>query len=133
VKEVHSVFNKEVSASYIRKIRQNNGSFNYNCVLNYIILYIILDYVYRRTRGSPQLTNSNKLQRYIWCKNNSKNTFSNYLFVDESTVRMLEVPSYHSRKKESKPNTVPHTGKAKIKVNIWGGISYNGPTHFAVS
>jgi len=55
-------------------------------------LLIILDYVYRRTRGSPKLSNAVKALRYQWCKNNETNDFKNYLFSDETTVRVLEVP-----------------------------------------
>ena len=70
--------------------------------------------------------------RYKWCKNNANNSFTDYLFSDESTVRVLEVPLYHLRKKSSRPETIPHTAKARLKVNIWGAISYKGATPFAV-
>lgn len=91
-----------------------------------------LDFVYRRTRGSPKLSVADKALRYQWCKNNEKNNFRNYLFADESTVRVLEVPLYHLRKKNSRPQPIPHTAKARLKMNIWGGISYKGATPFAV-
>jgi len=77
------------------------------------------------------LTEANKAERFIFCKNNQYNTFENYLFIDESTVRMLEVPLYHIRKKGKRPETVPHTGKAKVKINVWGGISFHGATQFS--
>jgi hypothetical protein len=93
---------------------------------------MIVDYVYRRTRGSPLLSDANKAERYIFCKNNEFNTFKDYLFIDEATVRMLEVPLYHIRKRGKRPEIVPHNGKAKIKINVWGGISFNGPTQFSV-
>jgi hypothetical protein len=95
--------------------------------------FIHLDYVYRRTRGSPKLSVADKAARYQWCKNNQKNNFTDYLFADETTVRVLEVPLYHLRKKNSRPITIPHTSKSRLKVNIWGGISFKGPTPFAVS
>ena len=61
------------------------------------------------------------------------NNFENYVFVDETTVRVLEVPIYHLRKANSRPETIPHTVKQRLKVNIWGGISSKGATPFAVS
>ena len=96
-------------------------------------LLIILDYVYRRTRGSPKLSNAVKALRYQRCKNNETNDFKNYLFSDETTVRVLEVPLYHLRKKNSHPDTIPHTAKQRLKIIIWGRISYIGATPFAVS
>ena len=89
--------------------------------------------MYRRTRASPKLSEADKALRYQWCKNNVKNNFTNYVFVDETTVRVLEVPIYHLRKKNSRPETIPHTAKQRLKVNIWGGISSKGATSFAVS
>jgi hypothetical protein len=89
--------------------------------------------VYRRTRGSPKLSEADKAVRYQWCKNNVMNNFENYVFVDETTVRVLEVPIYHLRKANSRPETISHTVKQRLKVNIWGGISSKGATPFAVS
>jgi hypothetical protein len=89
--------------------------------------------VYRRTRGSPKLSEADKAVRYQWCKNNVTNNFENYVFVDETTVRVLEVPLYHLRKRTSRPEAIPHTAKQRLKINIWGGISYKGATPFAVS
>ena len=45
----------------------------------------------------------------------------------------MEVPLYHIRKKGIRPETVPHTGKAKIKINVWGGISFHGATQLSVT
>jgi hypothetical protein len=79
------------------------------------------------------LTEANKAERFIFCKNNQYNTFENYLFIDESTVRLLEVPLYHIRKKGKRPETVPHTSKVKIKINGRGGISFHGATQLSVT
>lgn len=64
--------------------------------------------------------------------NHKDEDFQNYLFVDETTVRLLEVPLYHIRKVGSQPDAIPATSKIRKKVNIWGGISYKGPTTFVV-
>ena len=45
----------------------------------------------------------------------------------------MEVPFYHSRPKGSRPEAVPSTTKYRVKLNVWGGISYLGATNFAVS
>ncbi len=68
----------------------------------FISFYLVnLDFVYRRTRGSPKLSVADKAFRYHWRKNNEKNNFRNYLLADASTVRVLEDPLYHKRKKQS--------------------------------
>ncbi len=61
------------------------------------------------------------------------NSFTDYLFADGSTVGVLEVPQYHLSKKSSRPETIPHTAKARLKVNIWGAISYKGATPFVIN
>jgi hypothetical protein len=44
---------------------------------------------------------------------------------------MLKVPIYHTRPVGSRPAAVPVTSKTRSKVNVWGGISFKGPTPFA--
>jgi hypothetical protein len=74
--------------------------------------------VYRRTRGSPKLSEADKAVRYQWCKKNVTDNSGTYLSL---------------RKANSRPETIPHTVKQRLKVNIWGGISSKGATPFAVS
>ena len=50
------------------------------------------EYVYRRTRCTPALSDFQKLRRYLWCRKNENNDFQNYLFVDETHVESLK---YH--------------------------------------
>ena len=78
------------------------------------------------------LTDFHKLQRFIWCKKNENTDFSNYLFVDESAVRLIDIPKFHVRLKNSRPETFPVTSKIRLKINVWGGISSKGPTPFIV-
>ena len=68
----------------------------------------------------------------IWCSNNVKTDFSKYLFTDETTVRVLEVPIYHVRLPSSRPTAMPKSQKIRLKLNIWGGISFKGATPFVV-
>lgn len=92
-----------------------------------------LGYVQCRTQTSPQLSEADKLKRYIWCLNNKDIPLDRRLFVDETTIRVLEVPIYHMRKPSSKPAQFPLTSKIRYKVNLFGGISSKGPTEFVVS
>ena len=53
------------------------------------------------------------------------------MFVDETTIRILELPLYQVREK-GEPAGINSTSKYRLKLNIWGGISYRGATPFAV-
>ena len=88
--------------------------------------------MFRRTRRAPKLSDYHKLQRFIWCTKNKSINFEKYLFVDETTVRSLEVPLYHVRQPGERPEAICSTTKIRFKVNVWGGISFNGPTPFVV-
>ena len=90
------------------------------------------EFVYRRTRCSPKLSDFDKLRRYLWCRKKENNDFQNHLFVDESHVRILEVPLYHVRLPGERPEAIPCSTKIRLKINVWGGISVKGATPFAV-
>lgn len=65
---------------------------------------------------------------------NNKNTdFSRYVFTDETTFKFNDIPKYHSRLPSSRPKALKHSCKYPLKVNVWGGISFEGPTDFVVS
>lgn len=83
-------------------------------------------------RSSPYLSDAIKLKRLAWCINNINKSFENTVFCDETTVRVLEVPLYHWRPVCTYPDTVPHTTKYRLKVNVWGAISFKGPSKFEV-
>ncbi len=78
------------------------------------------------------MTERHKLMRYIWCRNNINTDFSHHLFVDETTVKVMEIPLYHIRKRSSEPEGVASTAKIRYKLNVWGGISCRGPSDFVV-
>ena len=58
--------------------------------------------------------------------------FKHYLYVYESTVRLLEIPLYPIKKRGSHPKTISKTGKRKSRLNIWAGISYQEATDYSV-
>ena len=93
----------------------------------------IFGYRYRRLRKAPYLTDLHKLNRLNWCLTYENADFSNYVFVDETSVRLWDLPLYHWRLKNSYPNAIPMTEKYRNKLNVWGGFSYKGLTRFAVS
>ncbi len=89
--------------------------------------------MYRRLKKSPLLTDWDKIRRLVWCLNNKDTDFSKFIFVDETTSKLLDTPHYHHRLKSSRPESVECTSKIRKKINVWGGISYQGPTQFAVT
>ena len=45
---------------------------------------------------------------------------------------MFEIPTYHHRLPNSYPEAIPSTSNYRLKLNVCGGISFKGPTDFAV-
>lgn len=84
-------------------------------------------------RKSPNLTDSHKLERLVWCLKNKNTDFSRYIFVDETTIRVFDRPLYHVRYPTKYPKSLPCSSKFEAKLNIWGGISVQGATEFAVN
>lgn len=93
----------------------------------------IYGYRYRRLRKGPHLTELHKLNRLNWCLTHQHTDFSNYVFVDETSVRLWDLPLYHWRLRSCRPEVVPMTEKYRNKLNVWGGMSFKGLTRFAVS
>ena len=70
--------------------------------------------VYRRTRVTPQLNDHHKMQRLVWCLANQNNDFLNYVFIDETLIRIEELPLYRIREKVS-PSMHQGLPKGKTK------------------
>ncbi|RNA36816.1 hypothetical protein BpHYR1_007423 [Brachionus plicatilis] len=45
---------------------------------------------------------------------------------------VYDQPIYHLRLPSSRPEAIPSSSKFECKIHVWGGISYNGATEFAV-
>jgi hypothetical protein len=52
--------------------------------------------------------------------------------VDETCIRLWDLPLYHWRLPKSYPQAIQSTRKNLGKVNVWGGFSFRGATDFAV-
>ena len=108
-------------------------SFSFSVIWTYLKKFIkYWGFRYRRLKKSPYLEDHHKLQRYIWCLTNQETDFSKYIFLDETTVRLWDVPLYHWRQRSRYPNSIPSTDKFRRKLNVWAGISFQGSTPFAV-
>ena len=83
------------------------------------------------------ISHKNVKHRLDWCieKMNNKDTFRDVIFVDESTVEMCSSGRLFFYRNGSNLDRLP--GKApkpkhSYKVNVWGGISYQGRTDMCV-
>ena len=70
--------------------------------------------------------------RLLWCLKYRDADFSKYVLTDETMIRLWDLPLYHCRLPSSYPEAIPCSSKYRKKVNICGGISYQGPTPFKV-
>ena len=48
-------------------------------------------------------------------------------------MRVSDIPLYHWRLKNKYPDTIENHGNYRLKVNVWGAISYKGASEFVVS
>ncbi len=103
--QIEDIFGVRIGASSIRKIRYKFG------------------FKRRRTTKKPYLSLATKNQRYTYCLNHRNETFNNYVFSDESTVKALEIPLYHVRFPSTHPNAVGNETNTRMKVNVWSVIS----------
>ena len=70
------------------------------------------------------------MQRLAWCLANQYNDFQNYVFVDETLMRIEQLPLYHIREKGVPVAHTKQSKKEKMKINVWRGISNCGVTQF---
>ena len=76
------------------------------------------------------MTEEQRQYRLAWCTDNRYNTFENYLFVDETKVKLNLNPLYVHRKKATCP---PGAGFRLRNQGSMGGISMKGATQLEVS
>jgi hypothetical protein len=70
------------------------------------------------------------MQRLAWCLENKNNDFRNYVFIDETLIRIEELPLYHIREKGVRTGVTKVCKKERQNFNVWGGISFCGATQF---
>ena len=78
------------------------------------------------------MTTKQRLDRLNWCRANRNGRWLNYIWLDETACWINEAPSYHWRQTGLHPQTVGFLSSLRQKLNLWGGISWFGPTPFAV-
>ena len=87
----------------------------------------------RVVRKAPILTNEQIRERLEWCLRHQNDDFENYVFGDETKIDINYFRNRHLRLKSSNPACLISNHRQRIKLNIWGCISYNGPSSFIVN
>ncbi|RNA26643.1 Transposable element Tcb2 transposase [Brachionus plicatilis] len=73
-----------------------------------------MNYFWRRLRLKPELNEVQIRERFEYANLHLNESFENYIFVDETMIRLNSFPLYHMRRIKIQ---IP------IKLNIWAGIS----------
>ena len=58
--------------------------------------------------------------------------FEEYVFLDETMITLWDLPLYHWRLPGNYPEAIPCTVKDRKKVNVFGAISFKGPSKFVI-
>jgi len=112
--KILTIFNVSISASSIVYYRNRIG------------------FKRRRMRSRPELNDLQKQQRLAFARQFENAAYNNWLFVDETAVFSHQNPINHMRKKSSRPKVVGIWNRSNKKVNIWGGIGWNGSIRFVL-
>ncbi|KAL6726205.1 hypothetical protein Aduo_008200 [Ancylostoma duodenale] len=97
-------------------------------------LRLSLGYVSRSVRSGQMIRSVNKDKRLLFCKAAiaKKETFRDVIFADES---MLQLENFSRRcyvKGGEEQRRIKAKPKHPVKVNVWAGISWEGPTALAI-
>jgi hypothetical protein len=86
----------------------------------------------RRLRSRPELNDLQKRERLAFARRYENSSYANWLFVDETAVYTYQEPIHHMRRPSSRPKVVGIWNRSNKKLNIWGGIGWNGAIKFAL-
>ena len=88
-----------------------------------------LGFRFRRSNSKPKdFTLLEKEERYLFAINNINNDFAHVVFVDESTIQTNRWGFYHNRLPSSRPRVCSIKPRCVESIQMWCGISWNGPT-----
>ena len=93
---------------------------------------LILGFNWRKILSRPILTKDQIKQRFFFAKRNYKKSFKKWIFVDETKLQTYSNPLYHMRLPATRVNRKHFSKRNFAKINIWGGISWNGHIKFFV-
>ena len=90
-----------------------------------------LGWTFRGAAYCQRIRDVNKVKRMQWANDYITDNFHDVIWSDESTVQLETHKRYCCRKKGQKPKPKPRP-KHPLKLHVWGGISWKGPTHVCI-
>ena len=87
----------------------------------------MLGWTKRGTAYCQLIRGPNRIKRLEWARQNLGGTFEDVIWSDETSVQMESHRRFHCYKKGQKPSYKPRL-KHPVKVHVWAGISWRGPT-----
>ncbi|XP_076075839.1 uncharacterized protein LOC143046565 [Mytilus galloprovincialis] len=117
--KLDDIFQLQVTTSYMCKLRKQLG------------------WTTIRVQYCQLISHINKLKRKHWCLRalHMSDSFSDVIFVDETTVELSSTGRIHYFKRESEMQYISSKRpkpKHSYKVHVWGGISYRGATDICI-
>ncbi|KHJ81081.1 hypothetical protein OESDEN_19235, partial [Oesophagostomum dentatum] len=93
-----------------------------------------LGYTSRSTRSGHMIRTANKEKRLLFCRSciAKQEKFRDVIFADESTIQLENNSRSCYVTKGEEHRRVKHHAKHPQKVNVWGGISWEGATALAI-
>ncbi len=87
-----------------------------------------LGWSYRGAAYCQLIREVNKQKRLQWAEQYIGDSFNDVIWTDETSVQFETHRRFCCRKNSQKPRNKPRP-KYHVKVHVWGGISWKGPTH----
>lgn len=115
----------ETTAKELQLVAASNGTSV--CAKTVLKGRSLLGWTRRGTAYCQMIRERNRAKRLEWARSNLGTTFEDVIWTDETSVQMESHRRFHCYKKGLKPRYKPRP-KHPVKVHIWAGISWRGPT-----
>ena len=115
----------ETTAKELQSVLASNGTSV--CAKTALKGRRLLGWTRRGTAYCQMIREQNRVKRLEWARQNVGSTFEDVIWTDETSVQMESHRRFHCYKKGQKPRYKPRP-KHPIKVHVWAGISWRGPT-----
>lgn len=90
-----------------------------------------LGWTFHRSAYCQLIREVNKQKRLEWARDHLADDFSDVIWSDETTVQLETHKRFCCRKKGERPRAKPRA-KHPVKVHVWAGIGWHGPTRVCV-
>ena len=91
----------------------------------------VLGWTFRGAAYCQLIREPNKQCRLLWAQEDLLDDFHNAIWTDKTTIQLESHKRFYCRKCNTRPKTKPKA-KHPVKVHVWAGISWNGPTNIHI-